>query len=461
MPLRRLLASLLVVSAFCRALAPGPACIDVAIVGGGPCGLAAALALRKASPTCSIAVFERDAELKPVGSSVVISPAGWAALRCIDAPVSQRLKKLSAPVEFLRIMPLDGNAGEAAAPGLTRVALRLLTAVNTVLRFLKLPRLGFARSNLWHEVRSELAARVAEVCGAGTLRQDHALEALAEAPNGGGFDLSFAHASRANGSGGGGALSTPVRAKVVLACDGSRSACRELAPREPNAAAVLVDEGKSVWRGIAPSVDLAGRGTFLRDTAARNGGRLAVTFPAGGKAGGASWTVIRPSAKADGRAADSDDARRRLLAALPPRGDGTYGPLEDLWRCVEAAPFVLEHRLQVRVFGPGAPSFCSNTNGLAFLGDAAHPVRPTGQGIALAFEDAWQLGALVQAAPDGGVVDADVLRCYETARLSRVRQVSEKVRAMADAYYADTSAASKPPAAEKETKIPLLRPTPL
>jgi len=458
LPLRHLLASLLVMSTVCHALTSGPACLDVAIIGGGPCGLAAALALRKASPTCSIAIFERDSELQPMGSSVVVSSAGWAALKCIDADVCKRLKKQSTPVESIRIVPLGGAAGDAAAPGFARGTLRLFGVVNTVLRFLKLPRLGFVRSNLWHEVRSTLAARVAEVCGAGTLRKDHALDDLAEAPNGGGFDLLFEHASSADG-GRGGATSTRVRAKVVLACDGSRSACRELATREPSAAAVLVDESKSVWRGLTPSVDLAGQCTFLRDTAQVNG-RLASTFPAGGKDGGASWTVIGPSAQTERRAVDSADARRRLLAAMPPRGDGAYGPLEDLWRCIEAAPTVIENRLQVRVFGPGAPNFCSNTNGLAFLGDAAHPVRPTGEGIALAFQDAWQLGALVHASPDSGVVDADVLRCYEAARLPHVRQVSEKVRAMADSYYAD-SAATNQPAAGKKTKILPLKPYPV
>ncbi|KAJ1474245.1 hypothetical protein T484DRAFT_1833156 [Baffinella frigidus] len=432
--------------------------IDVAIIGGGPCGLAVALALRKASPAATIAVFERDAHLKPVGSSVVISSSGWAALKCIDPDVCKRLKAQSAPIEFLRVVPLDDDTGKAAAPGLARGALRLFGAVNTALKFLRLPSLAFVRSNLWHEVRGTLAQRVAEVCGAGTLRTNHALEALAEAPDlRGGFYLSFAHPASANGT-----ASTHVRATVVLACDGARSASRELAPREPGAAAVLWDEGKSVWRGLAPSVDLAGQGTILQDTAATDGGRSAVTFPAGG-GGGASWTVIAPSVA--GRAGNADDARRRLTLALPPRGDGSYGPLEDLWRCVDAAPTVLEHRLQVRVFGgpnAGGPSFCSNTNGLAFAGDAAHPVRPTGEGLALAFEDAWQLGAIVAASPEQAVT-ADALRCYEAARLPQVREVSEKVRALAESYYTDGAAAEAPAVkqAAKAKKNPRLRPTPL
>ena len=87
------------------------------------------------------------------------------------------------------------------------------------------------------------------------------------------------------------------------------------------------------------------------------------------------------------------------------------------------------------MFGEHSSSpFCSALNGVAFLGDAAHPVRPTGEGIELAFQDAWQLGAIVKASPDL-LPDADMLRCYEAASLPRVRHVSEKVRAVVNAYY--------------------------
>ncbi|KAJ1462695.1 hypothetical protein M885DRAFT_505730 [Pelagophyceae sp. CCMP2097] len=414
--------------------------VDVAIIGGGPCGLATALALRKASPFAKIAVFERNAELLPMGSSIVISKPGWAALKCIDPNACSQLKKRSAPIESLVIVPLAGE-GAAAAPGFARNALKVFGAVNAVLRVFRLPRFGIVRSNLWHEVRSTLAARVVEVCGPESLRKDHALEAFSEA-EGGGFALAF------RGAGG----LTPVHASIVLACDGARSDCRELAAREPAADAVLDDVGKSVWRGLTPTVDLRGRCTVLRDTV-NSDGVLAITFPAGGGlggGGGASWTVTGPAVS--GRALNADDARHRLLASLPPR-DASNAPLEALYCCVEEAPFVIENRLKVRNFGPGAPAFCSNTNGLAFLGDAAHPLRPTGEGVALAFEDAWQLADIVKASP-GSAVCADALRCYEAARLPQVRQISELVKDRAEGYYTNSTKATF-------KKGRPLRPTPL
>jgi hypothetical protein len=44
--------------------------VDVAIVGGGPGGLAAALAIERAAPGTRVAVFERARSLKPVGFTI-------------------------------------------------------------------------------------------------------------------------------------------------------------------------------------------------------------------------------------------------------------------------------------------------------------------------------------------------------------------------------------------------------
>ena len=87
----------------------------------------------------------------------------------------------------------------------------------------------------------------------------------------------------------------------------------------------------------------------------------------------------------------------------------------------------------------GESSFYAKTRGLAFVGDAAHPLRPTGEGTALAWEDAWQLGAVVKSELGAGRVDADALRHYEALRLPRVRALSEKVRAQAIRYYTSTT----------------------
>jgi 2-polyprenyl-6-methoxyphenol hydroxylase-like FAD-dependent oxidoreductase len=264
--------------------------------------------------------------------------------------------------------------------------------------------------NLWHSVRCTLAARAVALLGPASL-QAGALASVSPSPAGG-FSLTFSGAP-------------PVSARVVLACDGASSATRLLCPLEPQAGELLADEGKSVWRGLAPGVAAGGAAFFLRDAEEE---LLAVTFPAGD--GGSSWTV---AAKAlEGKSKGPADALERLLGVLPPR-DPSYEPLERLYRCVEATPAgAIENRLKIRRFGEGAPPFGAATSGLAFLGDAAHPVRPTGEGIALALEDAWALGDVVKRA---GGVGPDQLRAYEVGRLPRVRQVSGRVKRVADAYY--------------------------
>ena len=225
-------------------------------------------------PNAVIAVFGRDDEPSAKGCSVVIPSPGWAALRCIDPAVSKRLRRLAAPIKSVSILPME-DGGLPAAPGFARVPLT-------------------PRACRWHDVRTALAARVQDVCGEDTLRLDCRLASLAEATVGDGFTLTFEQSG------------------------------------------ADVDEGKSVWRGIAQGEDRKG--------------------------------------------------------------------------------------------------VCSALNGVAFLGDAAHPVRPTGEGVTLAFQDAWQLGAIVKASPDL-LPDADMLRCYEAASLPRVRYVTDKVRAVANDYY--------------------------
>ena len=76
--------------------------VDVAIVGGGPGGLAAAIALRKVAKDASIAVFERDPILAwdgpRKGASIAISGKGWKAIKAIDAEAATGMVASGVPV---------------------------------------------------------------------------------------------------------------------------------------------------------------------------------------------------------------------------------------------------------------------------------------------------------------------------------------------------------------------------
>ena len=117
-----------------------------------------------------------------------------------------------------------------------------------------------------------------------------------------------------------------------------------------------------------------------------------------------------------------------LARALPSPLDAT------LQTAIDASASVLEHKLVVRDF-ENQP-WASSAPRIAFLGDAAHPLRPTGEGTALALEDAWTMGDLAASAGSAAEFCAPAtLRRYEERRLPRVRAVSDAVRAAANRFY--------------------------
>jgi hypothetical protein len=67
---------------------------------------------------------------------------------------------------------------------------------------------------------------------------------------------------------------------------------------------IFLSEERSVWRGVAPSVQVKNKATFYRGDGGAGGSTSssALVFPAG-QSGGASWTVIAPTAT--GRASDA------------------------------------------------------------------------------------------------------------------------------------------------------------
>jgi salicylate hydroxylase len=65
---------------------------DVVVVGGGPAGLATALAIHKVNPSWRLGVFERARELREIGASVGLLPNGQKALGSISAEALQVVK---------------------------------------------------------------------------------------------------------------------------------------------------------------------------------------------------------------------------------------------------------------------------------------------------------------------------------------------------------------------------------
>lgn len=346
-----------------------------------------------------VEVFESDA-FAPKGASIAISKYGWAALKAIDLDAARLIRATGEPVTRISLKSLGGAS-------LTPAPVRAFMAIVGVL-FGLLRRLGIRRglwlTHLWHDVREVLRQRV-QARGI-ALRPSMKLVALSQ-PEGDSFvRLGFEDGEE-------------VAARLVLACDGASSACRRLLASEPND--LLLDEGKSVWRGQALGLDTGGEATFYKDETGRSG----LVFPAGAGQG-SSWTLICNSVA--GRSASSEEARARLTAALPAELDRT------LRQAIDSSPLMIEGKLQTRDF---TKPWASATPRVAFLGDAAHPLRPTGEGTALALEDAWTLGSLAVAAEStDDFCDPATIRQYEALRGARVEAVSNAVRISANRFYA-------------------------
>ncbi len=75
---------------------------------------------------------------------------------------------------------------------------------------------------------------------------------------------------------------------------------------------------------------------------------------------------------------------------------------------------------------------------VALLGDAAHPMRPyLAQGAAMALEDAWTLGRLLQSAPDSTHVDwPQLLQRYAHTRWARNAKVQQRAARNGTVFHA-------------------------
>lgn len=212
--------------------------VDVAIVGAGPGGLSAALAIRKNSPSTSIAVFERD-EFQPKGASIAISPSGWKAIKGIDEVVAERVKATGLPVTNVAVLSFDGGEKSDSGPLPLRIG---LWGVNTAMSVARKVTSIFRRkeggrggggvaityTHLWHDVRMCLADRVREICGDSALQPGMTLVALRETSDDTGcrFELDFTCNSDGE--------EMTVCTGAIIACDGVGSTVRKLS-REPKA----------------------------------------------------------------------------------------------------------------------------------------------------------------------------------------------------------------------------------
>ncbi|KAF6254780.1 hypothetical protein COO60DRAFT_286528 [Scenedesmus sp. NREL 46B-D3] len=146
-------------------------------------------------------------------------------------------------------------------------------------------------------------------------------------------------------------------------------------------------------------------------------------------------TVMKPAAAASAAAASGDGAVKsnrmngRSAAAKPSQAlllqlfHGFPAPVLDMIAATSPASL-----LEAAVLTRPARNLphCLGRGGVVVLGEAAHPLRPSGQEISQAFEDAAELGAAVMACG----VSRDALRRLEMRRRPRWRHIIQVSQAL-------------------------------
>ena len=385
-----------------------PDVYDVAIVGGGPAGLATALAARRAlGPDAHVAVFERAPALLEIGGQVGLINKAFDALDAVDpsGAASAAVEQAGALRKVFRRLTPDGQV-EAEMP----VAPEAKQCV--------VP---------WYKLQRALAALLPE----DTIRLGRE------------FDSYTCEDDRVVLKFRGGET---VEARIVIGADGNMSRLR---------AALFEDEGppsyagSAIWRMFL-SGDFPGLEEGVSSVWTGDGKVLALQ-----KMGRHADARVYVSGQSAWPEDDLGTLDRRRYVGAEDGGDsgGRSTNAERLARFAEqfegfprdVVSFALEHcetasilehpiyyREVGRPWGRGRASL---------VGDAAHVIPPNmAMGTPLAFEDAAALGHALAAHS----CTPDALRAYEAVRRGRVGVIASAAIAQTGRYYKEKDDSANP-----------------
>ena len=402
---------------------------DVAIVGAGPGGLAAALALQRRG--YDVRVFERREAFRPAGVAVFIWPHGLEHLKRIDAATCARVVAAGAAIDTIAVERLDPGATEPEE-------LLTINVAGWSERMDLPPQIGITWARLTDALRAGLEP--------GTIRLGHALDGVRD-DAGEAVTLTFAPTRS------GAPAPPPARARLcVVGADGRDSRVRAAAFGEvlENSAPAEANDANdaNVYYALCPNPPPGhGANGFVR---CANELRFSLSDGAGiSLLDVGRGNLDLPSANDDAsfNETDVDPAlgqlmfgttrfaeRRMIFDDAADRLAHLKGMFAETTPLISAAiesanaDAVVQTTLYER---NGAKEWSSGR--VALLGDAAHCMYPSlGLGISTAFADAVELDAQLRRVKDDDPrLDVrDALAAYSRNRAPYARALQTVSRVM-------------------------------
>ncbi|MGD9766145.1 MAG: flavin-dependent oxidoreductase [Pseudolabrys sp.] len=358
--------------------------MQVAIIGGGICGLALALNLKARGIACT--VYERAAELKELGVGITLLPHAMREFTALG--LAETL--LKAGIEnrescfFNRFGQLIYKEPRGRFSGYND------------------PEVGIHRGRLhmilYEAVRERMpdAVKTAHDC-VGVEQDDN------------GVTLRFRDPAS-------GALREPVRADIAIACDGIQSALRkQFYPDD-----TVVFTGINTWRGITRHKPILGGRTYMRVGSILTG--KIVIYPIIDNIDGEGRQLINWMAeiKRDTRHSNDWNTAGKLSDFYALYENWQFDWL-DVAALIRDADQILEYPMVDK-----DPIARWSFGRVTLAGDAAHPMYPRGSnGSAQAAIDARVLAETLKAHTD----PVAALKAYEAARLTPTTRIVETNRA--------------------------------
>lgn len=358
---------------------------DVVVVGGGIAGMSAALALGRSSSPLGVTLLEQAHELSEVGAGIQLGPNAMRVLT--DWGLQEALEEVCAfpPSLFARDMVSGHVLG------------RLELGERAVQRY-GAPYATIHRADLHHILHQAVSAT-----GKVQTHLSHSVDSIRSTPQ-------VVQMSTHNG--------LHWQAQAALVCDGVWSRLRaQVLPQDKP----LQFTGHVAYRGLVRMSALPQHLRHIHVQVWLGHRTHAVLYPV--KSG--QWLNVVIVVQKHGQHVDAGwDHMADAQAVARAMGGNLHRELNDILRAVgQWRMWPLYGRKPVW----GHTELVRDR--VAFMGDAGHPMKPyLAQGAAMALEDAWTLGALVQAAQDRSepLPWAQLLRAWGQQRWARAAWVQRR-----------------------------------